>query len=67
MAGQRYKLIDGKKFALINSGRVEVYAMTRDVEKFRQVCLMEVLAGAAVYPALDELIDVTRLKIQKLK
>ena len=57
MAGQRYKLIDGKKFALINSGRVEVYAMTRDVEKFRQVCLME------VFPALDELIDVVIIEI----
>ena len=60
LAGQRYKLQDDKKFALINSGRIEVYAMTRDVGKFRQVCLMELLAGAAIYPALDEfeMIDV---------
>ena len=53
-AGQRYRLTDEKKFALVNSGRVEVYATARDIANFRQVCLMELNVGA-VYPSFDDL------------
>ena len=53
-AGQRYKLQDARKFALVNSGRIEVYAITRDIANFRQICLIELSAGAAAYPSFDE-------------
>lgn len=51
--GQRYRLENEKEFVFINSGRVEVYAVTVDTSNFRQLCLFEMVAGAAVYPALD--------------
>ena len=54
-AGQRYRLENEKKFALINSGKIEVYAVTRDSANFRQFCLMELKEGAAAYPPFDEL------------
>ncbi len=54
-AGQRYQFNDEKKFALVISGKIEVYAVTLNSAKFRQMCLIELTAGAAVYPAFDDL------------
>lgn len=56
-AGQRYQIKDEKKFALVKSGKIEVYALTRDSSNFRQICLVELTAGAAVYPAFDDLTE----------
>ena len=52
-AGQRFRLENDNDFIFINSGRVEVYAVTVDSSHFRQLCLFELAAGAAVFPALD--------------
>ena len=48
-------LNDEKKFAKIIAGKVEVYAVTVDKKNFfRQFFLMELDAGNAAFPALDE-------------
>lgn len=54
-AGQRYRLKNENKFAYVNSGKIEVYAVTRDTSNFRQICLMELTAGGAAYPSFDDL------------
>ena len=53
-AGDRFKLEDGERFALIESGKVEVYAVTRESGSFRQQFLAELTAGGAAFPSLDE-------------
>ena len=54
MAGERVRLPDGELLALIESGKVEVYAVTREEGSFRQQFLVELAAGDAAFPTLDE-------------
>lgn len=54
VAGQRFQLTDENKFVFVKSGFAEAYAMTRDVESFRQLFLMELFANDAAYPSMDE-------------
>ena len=54
MAGERIRLEDGERLALIESGRVEVYAVTRAEGSFRQQFLVELGVGEAAFPSLDE-------------
>ena len=54
MAGERVRLPDGELLALIESGKVEVYAVTRAEGSFRQQFLVELAAGEAAFPTLDE-------------
>ena len=53
-AGERIRLEDGERLALIESGKVEVYAATREEGSFRQQFLVELTAGVAAFPSLDE-------------
>lgn len=53
-AGERFKLDDGERLALLESGKVEVYAVTRESGSFRQQFLVELTAGGAAFPSLDE-------------
>ncbi len=54
MAGERVRLPDGELLALIETGKVEVYAVTREEGSFRQQFLVELAAGDAAFPTLDE-------------
>ena len=54
VAGERFRLDDGERLALIESGKVEVYAVTRAEGSFRQQFLVELNAGGAAFPSLDE-------------
>lgn len=53
-AGERFRLEDGERLALLESGKVEVYAVTRAEGSFRQQFLVELTAGEAAFPSLDE-------------
>ncbi len=53
-AGERFRLEDGERLALIETGKVEVYAVTRAEGSFRQQFLVELAAGGAAFPSLDE-------------
>ena len=53
-AGERVRLEDGARLALIESGKVEVYLVTSEAGSFRQQFLVELEAGAAAFPSLDE-------------
>lgn len=53
-AGERIRLADGERFALVESGKIEVYAVTRAEGSFRQQFLVELDSGGAAFPALDE-------------
>ena len=44
-AGERFRIDDGEQFALIESGKVEVYAVTRADGSFRQEFLVALTAG----------------------
>lgn len=54
MAGERFRLSDENKYIRMISGRLEVYAVTRKNVSFRQIFLMELKAGEAAFPSLDE-------------
>ncbi len=54
MAGQRIVIEDENKFLLLQSGKIEVYAVTDDEESFRQFYMMTVDVGEAVFPAMDD-------------
>ena len=43
-----------RTFAMVKSGKIEVYAVTRDKGSFRQQFLAEFSTGGAAFPALDE-------------
>ncbi|ORT99735.1 Lipid A export ATP-binding/permease protein MsbA [Anaerovibrio sp. JC8] len=64
LAGQRFLLQNDEEFLQIQSGQVEVYAVTNPEEKgadvlsFRQCYLMKLNAGDAVFPAMDEFKDI---------
>ena len=53
-AGERFHLADGERLALIESGKVEVYAVTRTEGSFRQQFLVALTADGAAFPSLDE-------------
>ena len=53
-AGERYRIDSAESLAMVRSGKIEVYAVTRDKGSFRQQFLAEISAGGAVFPALDE-------------
>lgn len=53
-AGERVRLEDGERLALVESGKIEVYAVTRAEGSFRQQFLIELTAGGAAFPSLDE-------------
>ena len=53
-AGERIRLEDGERLALVVSGKIEVYAVTRAEGSFRQQFLVELATGDAAFPSLDE-------------
>lgn len=54
IAGQRLILSNENEFIKILNGKLELYAVTRKQKSFRQIFLMELPTGAAVFPAIDE-------------
>lgn len=56
--GRSLTLKDEKKFVKVIAGKVEVYAATKfygsETNSFHQIFLMELSAGDAAYPSLDE-------------
>lgn len=65
-AGERFRLLDEKKFIKVTSGKVEVYAVTRKKLSYRQIFLTELTAGGAVFPSMDEFetIDVSLYAVE---
>ena len=53
-AGERFTLTQEDHFLLLTKGKVEVYAVTRSKEDFRQEYLVTLAPGEAVFPAWDE-------------
>ena len=53
-AGQRFRLEDERGFVQLRSGDCEVYAVTRLKSSYRKAFLMELKAGEAAFPSLDE-------------
>lgn len=53
-AGDRIRLKDGERFALVDFGKIEVYAVTRADGSFRQQFLVDLEIGGAAFPSLDE-------------
>ncbi len=53
LAGQRYSLDDSTSFIQVVSGKIEAYAVTADKASFRQSFLMNIEAGQAAFPAID--------------
>ena len=53
-AGERLLLSDPDSFIAVNSGLVEVYAVSRGKTSFRQMFLIKLCPGEAAYPSLDE-------------
>ena len=54
LSGQRFRLQREDAFLRVLSGTMEAYAVTRERNSFQQVFLMELAAGDAAFPALDE-------------
>ena len=52
-AGERFPCGEGQLIKVL-SGRLEVYAVTKNTAAFRQMFLMEIEEGDAAYPAFDE-------------
>lgn len=53
-AGQRFRLENSESLARVRSGKIEVYAVTREEGSFRQQFLVELSAGGAAFHSLDE-------------
>ncbi len=53
-AGERLLLSDTQNYMALQSGHLEVYAVSKDREAFRQMFIAEIHPGETVYPALDE-------------
>ena len=53
-SGERFRLTDENAFAMVKSGRVEVYATTRSEASFRQIFLMQLSQNGVAYPSLDD-------------
>ena len=66
LAGERFRLSDETKFIKVTSGKVEAYAVTKKKISFRQIFLMELTAGEAAFPSLDEFetIDVSLYAVE---
>ena len=54
IAGERYVLTGEENFLRVERGALEVYAVTRSKADFRQEMLMQLAAGEAAFPSLDE-------------
>ena len=54
VAGERIELQDEKKMVQVLEGHMEVYAVTRNKKKFRQIFLTELSKGDAAFPAMDD-------------
>lgn len=54
ISGQRFYLKEENQFVWAISGKLEVYAVTRSGGSFRQQFLVELTAGGAAFPSLDE-------------
>ena len=54
VAGQRFYLKNENQFAKAISGKLEVYAVTRNASSFRQIFLLELAAGDVAFPSIDE-------------
>ena len=54
LSGQRINLEDENKFAYVKSGKIEVYAITRNKKDFRQILLMKLEEGGAAFHSMDE-------------
>ena len=53
-AGQRYTPAEKNDVIRIRSGAVEVYAVTKGSDTFRQIFLIELKEGQYIFPSLDE-------------
>ena len=53
IAGKRYSLDDSASFIKVVAGKVEVYAVTANKASFRQSFLINLEAGQAAFPAID--------------
>ena len=53
-AGSRYRLTDENAFAELQSGKLEIYAVTRQENSFHQAYLFEIGSGGAAFPSMDE-------------
>ena len=53
-SGERYILEDFSRLAIVESGKIEVYAVTRAENSFRKQFLIELTAESAAFPSLDE-------------
>ena len=53
LAGERL-IIRNDQYIKVDSGRLEIYAVTKTKAPFRQLFLLEVRAGENAYPAMDE-------------
>lgn len=53
-AGERFELRGQECLWQLESGTLEVYAVTSRKDVYRQLFIMECKAGAAVFPAMDE-------------
>ena len=49
-AGQRWLLTNEDKFLVLDAGKVEVYAVTREGRDYRQVFLLSLDTGKAIFP-----------------
>lgn len=54
VAGQRFYLKNENQFVKAISGKLEVYAVTRNASSFRQIFLLELAEGDAAFPSVDE-------------
>ena len=54
VAGQRFYLKNENQFAKAISGKMAVYAVTRNASSFRQIFLLEMSEGDAAFPSIDE-------------
>jgi ATP-binding cassette subfamily C protein len=53
IAGKRYPLDDSAGFIKVVAGKIEAYAVTANKASFRQSFLMNIEAGQAAFPAID--------------
>jgi len=58
LAGQRITLEDGNLFLEVESGQVEVYAVTSGEASFRKFYMMKVNPGEAIFPSMDDLSEI---------
>lgn len=54
VAGERLRLTENHTFAVLLSGQLEIYAVTKGKDSFRQMFLLELAENEAAFPALDD-------------